>query len=302
MEFFNKKEEVLDFKLTEYGKNLLAQGKLNPAYYAFFDDDVMYDVSGSGFTENQNDSRGRIQSNTPKLKIMATRTSAETRVTEFLNNLQTAIGNSNSDPAENVAVFKAQQPYAEKGKMAAYPIGRSSLDSNYNPAWQVEVLSTPEISSSQRYLNDDDYIDNIPQIDINVDYQILFKQGSYTSDAISDYFQDSNIFLAMRENYLVLEILEQNTDFEKENFEIEVSLSQSTTGYTPKAYMQENPTVFVAPTQNNVEYYINVLVDDEIPQNVLQELNIPEKAVLTNASRLNLNRDLYMTEDTEPCD
>ena len=35
MEFFNKKEEVIDFKLTEYGKNLLAQGKLKPAYYAF---------------------------------------------------------------------------------------------------------------------------------------------------------------------------------------------------------------------------------------------------------------------------
>ena len=114
MEFFNKKEEVIDFKLTEYGKNLLAQGKLKPAYYAFFDDDVLYDVSGSSVTETQNDARRRIQSTTPKMKIIATRTSAEERVNRFISNLETAIVNSNSDPAENVAVFKQQQPFAEK--------------------------------------------------------------------------------------------------------------------------------------------------------------------------------------------
>jgi len=36
MEFFNKKEEVLDFQLTEYGKYLMSLGILRPAYYAFF--------------------------------------------------------------------------------------------------------------------------------------------------------------------------------------------------------------------------------------------------------------------------
>ena len=47
MEFFNKKEEVLEIKLTNYGKDRLAAGQLNPTYYAFFDDDVLYDASGS---------------------------------------------------------------------------------------------------------------------------------------------------------------------------------------------------------------------------------------------------------------
>jgi len=38
MEFFNKKEEVLDVQLTEYGKYLLSQGRMKPAFYAFYDD------------------------------------------------------------------------------------------------------------------------------------------------------------------------------------------------------------------------------------------------------------------------
>ena len=303
MEFFNKKEDVLDIQLTEYGKSLMAKGKLKPVYYAFFDDDILYDASGTGLVENQNAIEPRIQDDTPSLKVIRTRTSAETRVNEFLNNLETAIGSSNSDPAEATAVFKQQQSFKEKGKIAAYPLGRSSLNSKYNPAWKVEVLSEPEITTAQRYFNDNDYIDNTPQIDITIDYETFFKQGAMTLDSISDYLGPTTpVFLAMNENYLMLEIMEQNTDFEKENFEIEVYLSQSTTGYTQKAYLEDNSLQFVPPTMNNVEYYMNILVDNEIPREVLNELNITDRAVATNASRLKLNRDLYTTENEEPCD
>ena len=46
---------------------------------------------------------------------------------------------------------------------------------------------------------------------------------------------------------------------------------------------------------------MNVLVDNNIPPEVIQELNIPRRAVSTNASRLKFNRDLYTAEDEEPC-
>ena len=303
MEFFNKKEDVLDIQLTEYGKSLLAKGKLKPVYYAFFDDDILYDASGTGLVENQNAIEPRIQDDTPSLKVIRTRTGAETRVNEFLNNLETAVGSSNSDPANNTAVFNQQQSFKEKGKIAAYPLGRSSLNSKYNPAWKVEVLSEPEITSAERYFNDDDYIDNTPQINITIDYETFFKQGAMSLDSISDYLGPTEaIYLAMNENYLMLEILEQNTDFEKENFEIEVYLSQSTTGYTQKAYLENNTLQFTPPTMDNIEYYMNLLVDNEIPREVLTELNISDRAVATNASRLKLNRDLYPTENEEPCD
>ena len=43
MTFMNKKEEVLDIKLTQYGKKLLSQGVFDPAYYTFHDEGVLYD-------------------------------------------------------------------------------------------------------------------------------------------------------------------------------------------------------------------------------------------------------------------
>jgi hypothetical protein len=52
--FLNKKERVIDFKLTSYGKQRLAAGRFKPSYYAFFDDGIVYDSQYAGFTEGQN--------------------------------------------------------------------------------------------------------------------------------------------------------------------------------------------------------------------------------------------------------
>ncbi|MAG25974.1 hypothetical protein CMI47_10385 [Candidatus Pacearchaeota archaeon] len=43
--FLNKKEQVYDLKLTTYGHHLLAVGTFKPTYYAFFDDNVLYDAT-----------------------------------------------------------------------------------------------------------------------------------------------------------------------------------------------------------------------------------------------------------------
>jgi hypothetical protein len=73
MEFFDRKEEVLDVQLSQYGKYLLSIGKLNPAYYAFFDSDIDYDTQYQGDppkedhtgiagpSENQKDTEERIK-------------------------------------------------------------------------------------------------------------------------------------------------------------------------------------------------------------------------------------------------
>lgn len=303
MEFFNKKEEVLEVMLTNYGRDRLAAGQLNPTYYAFFDDDVMYDVSGSGYTEDQNDAEPRIQSNTPKLKINPTREGAELRVGRFVDSISSSfnssIGGHTSDPANNVEFFKSQ-PYGDKGSIDAYPLGRSSLSIKYAPAWNLQILSNPTASQAQRYLSDEGYIEHIPQIDISIDYETYFKQGEITSDSITGYLGDENIFLALKENYLMIELLEENTNFEKKNFEIEVFQSSST-GYTQMSFTAESDTEIVSSTQDNVEYFMNVLFDGEIPLEVIQELNINDSAITTNASRIKLNRDLYSTENEEPC-
>ena len=67
MSYLDPKERVIDLQLTSYGKYLLSTGKLNPAYYAFFDEDIIYDASYAGVdTEEQSAIEPRIQENTPR--------------------------------------------------------------------------------------------------------------------------------------------------------------------------------------------------------------------------------------------
>jgi hypothetical protein len=51
MKFLNKKEDVINFKLTSYGKYLLSIGEFEPEFYAFFDDNVLYDSRYGGLTD-----------------------------------------------------------------------------------------------------------------------------------------------------------------------------------------------------------------------------------------------------------
>ena len=98
MEFFNKKDEVIDFQLTEYGKYLLSIGRLSPAYYAFFDDNIVYDTDCAGYKESPNDAEPRIQTDTPALKPVPVRTGAEQRVASFVQQVTDLTG-PNTDVA-----------------------------------------------------------------------------------------------------------------------------------------------------------------------------------------------------------
>ena len=59
MEFFNKKEDVIDLQLTQYGRHLMSKGKFKPVYYSFYDDNVLYNSRRADVYEAQNDSEGR---------------------------------------------------------------------------------------------------------------------------------------------------------------------------------------------------------------------------------------------------
>ena len=61
MEFFNKKEDVIDLQITQFGRHLLSKGEFSPVYYSFFDDNILYDSSRAGVVETQNESEQRIK-------------------------------------------------------------------------------------------------------------------------------------------------------------------------------------------------------------------------------------------------
>jgi len=64
----DKKQTVIDFELTSYGKYLMSIGEYTPTYYAFFDDNIVYDNQYNNISESQNSINERIRTK-PTLSI-----------------------------------------------------------------------------------------------------------------------------------------------------------------------------------------------------------------------------------------
>lgn len=317
-EFFNKKEELLEVQLTEYGKYLLSLGKLDPVYYTFYDDEILYDSQFAGTTnELQNAVDRRIRYETPNLKVIPTRTGAETRVARFVDAVSGALGGDNSDPADNVEAFQ-QQAFIEKVNFSSYPIGTGLMTTDKTAAWSVSAFKNT-IDSFQPYIVtnpsssfadiNNGVITRIPQLNIDINYQTYFQKGEKSAAAISDYLlggPETDIYLSVYKDYLVLEILEGNTNFIKENFEVEVLFETELSGaggpqpttLEQMAFYKE-VTTSPRPLGNsdtnigNVEYYFNVYLDEEIPSDILQESNLTMADITSHTTRSEFNRDLY---------
>ena len=84
MAFINKKEQVFDLKLTSYGHYLLSVGTFKPVYYAFYDDNVLYDkrYAHSGAAENQNNVHNRIKNETQYIESLVMFRDAEESLKE----------------------------------------------------------------------------------------------------------------------------------------------------------------------------------------------------------------------------
>ena len=80
MSFLDQKEQVLDIKLTPTGERLLMLGALKPAYYAFFDDEVIYDAEYTDISnEVQNHAETRIQ-DIPRNDVVRAKFSVEEEI------------------------------------------------------------------------------------------------------------------------------------------------------------------------------------------------------------------------------
>jgi len=324
VEFFNKKEEMLEVQLTEYGKHMLSLGQLDPTYYAFFDDEILYNTeyapsasAATRLSENQNDADRRIRFNTPNLKVVPTRSGAEDRVARFIEAVADALPVSiNSDPADNTEAFQ-QQYFTEKVNFSSYPLGNGAQTTDKTAAWSIKTLKN-KIDSSEEYIVtnpnsstaglQDGVIKRIPQLNITVDYQTFFQEGEKSEYAISDYLSvngtTSNIYLSLKEDYLVLEIAEENTEQQKDNFDIEVYYVDGT--LQQMTFLNSDTTGIPVPRKiengsGDVEYYFNLYVDNEIPIEIVQDAGITDRSMASNANRFRLNRDLYQTPDEDAC-
>lgn len=143
MEFFNRKEEVIDIQLTQYGKHLLSQGKFKPDSYAFFDNDIIYNTElgtgigkETGFGEHQSQSEDRIKE-TPRPKEQRIYSGAETRMKMITLSDEVY----DKETHEKAAAIAASQPVAEKVYTLSAPLGTSAFNSDSAPSWDVKFTS-----------------------------------------------------------------------------------------------------------------------------------------------------------------
>ena len=223
MTFFNKKEDVVSIELTPYGRSLLAKGKLKPAYYAFFDDDILYDAGAAGFSEDNNQIQTRIVDETPRLRPQ--------------RDLQSVEGSifTNERSQEN------ERPHTKmKLNYLTEPMGTSSQTSNNAPSWKITMVQGEITGSVEINLTGSNkYLRNIPQVDCTIEYTMQIRNisddppvsGQTTSPNVpaSEVFDDGTYLEVLNEQILA-EIKEDSGFILKDGFEVEVYLKDDAAG------------------------------------------------------------------------
>ena len=288
MLFMDKKEEVIDIELTPYGKQLLSMGKMKPVYYAFFDDNIMYDGEYAGITEDQNIIQNRITELTPQLQTQYKFTSKGNEGTE--------VDFGNGEKISTIAPLK-------KDTLTS-PLGSSRASGDSYPAVNLRMLSG-HISGYDLDYTTEFGLKKIPQINIDVNYTVQkgsfsaadFRGGAATLDDTSvievfpngspasfnsDLAPDGS-FITVDQTILLMDLVENNTDFDIENFNIEVfevgeELTPLSFARNPKSNVvngilldevPEEDKVMVPLSPSNVEYYFDIFVDSDIDKEII---------------------------------
>ena len=245
MEFFDKKEEVIDLQLTQYGKYLLSLGKMKPVYYAFYDDGIIYDSEYAGFVEDQNTTEGRIQSDTPNTKTVHNFHSIEEAMLK-------AVDTKYSGDEALAQLMLQQTP--EKSQVLIDPLANSDLATNKIPAWSITMLSGEILTASTTptlTLDSSATVLNIPQVEVEIEYDVVINQSdSLTQEEINEIargevdgvpqeildalgsgimpsgiepfvFEDGTFFSIKRKD-LIFQIIEEHVPQGNDNFEIEI--------------------------------------------------------------------------------
>lgn len=204
MTFFNKKEDVIAIELTPHGRKLLSMGKLKPEFYAFFDDDILYDSQRGGFSENNSQTKNRILSETVYLRPQTNYRGVETNINDEIS-------------------------YESENKMIDL-IGTNKAEEKESNGWQVKFLHNTASATTTTFSSPDSPTMQIPQIDCTIEYKLRFakkktraqrSQFSFRTN-VNDYGESNEIVLD--EQQVLLSILESNGFNHGEGLEIEVHL------------------------------------------------------------------------------
>lgn len=294
MTYFNQKEEVIQVELTQYGKYLLSRGKLKPSYYAFFDDDIIYDAKYAGVTETGGVAVERIKS-IPRPKTQYVFTGIEEQVKKNLELIK-----SNKEQISSVKLLSTPDKHYVLNKR----LGSSFLGESRAPSLNVAMLNG-EISSTvllQTGSLNSKPLTKIPLFNLKDSEYIISAKNVIdvkTGDDLKQIktYQDGTA-VVVEEEYLLIEIVETNVENNMENFEVEMFLCEdnTTTGeetFTPlhfdQRYEDYKNGILLDPQQMDpqtksileqqkssdelrVQNYFNITIDNEIEKNLICKL------------------------------
>ena len=271
--FLDKKEQVIDLKLTTYGHYLMSIGTFKPVYYAFFDNNIIYDGACANISESQNDIFDRIKHKTPYMEGQTLFVDLEERK----SNAQPEVNFFELDITPTKEKVRPNMFRYDKAIGDAHLSGRE-LD--LDAAWKI-VLLNGHITG----VRDRDAINqmSIPQVDVELYYKKTISDGALDVDA-------SQVFGIIDQTDTFVE--EMNTDILTQNFDIEIfeivtdsyyldvngTLQEGTSSFMRKYFQKDIPQIvdgmmmMPRPIQNvyeqlpssSVEYYFDLYTDAEV--------------------------------------
>jgi hypothetical protein len=294
MSYFDDKQEILKVELTTYGRYLISRGKFRPAYYAFFDDDVLYDGEYADVTETQNSIQTRILDETPSLKPQTTFTSIENSV-KLSTLLPREIGKLKQE---------ADQIGPDKNYALSYPLAKSSHGTEYAPAWNLRFINGVISGDIEQYINNASGTYEIlqpflklPQINlIDSIYDIKKSLNDPTVEPnyapIWGYSSGSDdYYYSMKDDIILIDAKELNVEEDLKNFDIEMfiedeevvagteekrkilnklNFKKDTIQILDGILLDEPLRYDVEEDTSYAEYFFDITIDDEIEPSYLQ--------------------------------
>jgi hypothetical protein len=281
--FFNKKQDVMDIQLTQYGKVKYSQGDFNPEYYSFYDTDITYDGEYIGETEIQNEIVTRIKdavSTKPIYKFVSSQINSRILSTLYkrsVGGVYCSDGQiSNYKPEMESHIYKK-------------PLGNTDLLKDKAPAWHVRTMRDSQpISGSIVYQGSgSSYTSNtngdtiwheqmIPLLNFDVEFKYNYDGDTLSESQIVDIEEEERVLLEIEEKNVLSKRLG--------NFEIEVFIKDdpksenwSQLKFVNRDLVGEENIIsllneteedlmgdFPRLTEDMVEYWLDLRVDDEI--------------------------------------
>ena len=275
--FLNKKEQVIDFQLTPFGRRKLASGKLKPTYYSFYDDGVLYDSKYAGFDEEQNDIHPRIKNNTSFIEGILSFEEIE-NATPPGNYLEVAKDDTLLAPYD-IDISPDKNILQTNKFLFDSAIGDSRFEGENTqaaPAWKVVTCQGEILSANTKDTSKYDFTHvtldkearefNIPQLEVALYYTKLIDKPSSPMDYgdIPDTISETPMFIGGHTIKLVRDDLvvyadEINTEILTENFDIEVFRMSEEAGH----HRLSTGTITLSEQNAPSDYYGKTITIDD---------------------------------------